>query len=190
MLAVVRDKICVSPGVMNLYFTNEWRPIPYQDSYGHDVETAYLMSEACRLLGRPQDSKTQSMAKMLVDHALAYGWDDTYGGFYREGPAVGSPGDMRKEWWVQMEGLNSLLLMHRLYGGQTNIYFRAFQKEWQFIRDHQIDHEFGGVYDMVERDGRITNYVKARMWTEAYHDGRAFLNVVASLNELARFSSK
>src|SRR5207244_13156081 len=43
LLMIVRDKICVQPGVMNLYFTNDWRSIPDHDSYGHDVETSYLM---------------------------------------------------------------------------------------------------------------------------------------------------
>ena len=37
LLAIVRDKICVEPGVMNLFFTNAWQPIPDHDSYGHDV---------------------------------------------------------------------------------------------------------------------------------------------------------
>ena len=188
LLSIVRDKICVEPGVMNLYFTDEWRAIPDQDSYGHDIETAYLMLEAARLLGRPGDAKTQRMARMLVDHALAYGWDDVYGGFYREGPTVGSAQDLRKEWWVQMEGLNVLLLMHELYGRKTDVYFKIFQKEWEFIRDHQIDHEFGGVYDMVERAGKPTDHVKARMWTEAYHDGRAFLKVTGRLRAMAESS--
>ena len=50
LLAIVRDKICVEPGVMNLYFTNAWQPIPGHDSYGHDVETAYLMLETDEVL--------------------------------------------------------------------------------------------------------------------------------------------
>ena len=54
MLAIVRDKICVEPGVMNLYFTHAWQPIPDHDSYGHDVETAYLMLETDEVLHRTQ----------------------------------------------------------------------------------------------------------------------------------------
>jgi mannobiose 2-epimerase len=185
LLSIVRDRICVEPGVMNLYFTNEWRAIPDHDSYGHDVETAYLMLESADLLGQSGDPKTEHMARKLVDHALAYGWDETNGGFYREGTTIGAPEDMKKEWWVQMEGLNALLLMHDMYGAETDVYFRAFQKQWQFIRDRQVDHEFGGIYDTVERDGTVTNYIKARMWKEAYHDGRALLNVTARLLKLA-----
>lgn len=185
LLAIVRDKICVAPGVMNLYFTTDWRAIPDHDSYGHDVETAYLMLETEEVLGQ-HNPKTDVMARSLVDHALAYGWDETYGGFYREGVSFGKAEDLRKEWWVQFEGLNALLLMHEKYREQTDAYFNAFQKQWQFIRDRQIDHEFGGVYDTVERDGTVKDYTKARIWKECYHDVRALLNVTERLRRLAR----
>ncbi len=185
LLAINRDKICVQPGVMNLYYTNDWRPYPDHDSYGHDVETAYLMLEAEDVLGHGHDSKTEHMAKLLVDHALANGWDETYGGFYQDGTTFGKPESRLKEWWVQMEGLNSLLLMHEKYGKQTDVYFKAFQLQWQFIKTYQIDTEFHGVYEMVGPDGKPVNPNKGRIWKAAYHDGRALLNVSERLRKLA-----
>ena len=185
LLRIVRDEICVEPGAMNLYFTVDWHAIPDHDSYGHDVETAYLMLEATEVLGQVHNAKTERMAKMLVDHALAYGWDETYGGFFRDGTTLGPPEDLRKEWWVQFEGLNALLLMHEKYGSASDVYFKAFQQQWRFIKDHQVDHEFGGLYDTVGRDGTVTDRVKARIWKEGYHDGRALLNVTARLRKLA-----
>jgi cellobiose epimerase len=185
LLSIVRDRICVEPGAMNLYFTNDWRALPGHDSYGHDVETAYLMLEAAEVLGRGNDPGTERMAKMLVDHALAYGWDETYGGFYREGTVAGKPEDTLKEWWAQMEGLNTLLLMHEKFGRENDVYFKAFQRQWQFVRDRQVDREFRGLYDTVERDGTPTKTPKARMWKAAYHDGRALLNITERLRKLA-----
>ncbi len=189
LLTITRDKICVPPGVMNLYFTNEWRPIPDHDSYGHDIETAYLMLEAEDVLGQGHDPKTETMAKMLVDHALAYGWDETYGGFYQDGTAFGTPDSRLKEWWVQMEGLNSLLLMHEKYGNQTDAYFKAFQRQLEYIRNYQIDSEFHGVYEMVGPEGVPANPNKGHIWKAAYHDGRALLNVTARLQQLADAST-
>jgi mannobiose 2-epimerase len=185
LLLIIRDKVCLHPGVMNLYFTNEWQPFPDHDSYGHDVETAYLMLEAEDVLGRGHDPKTERMAKMLVDHALAYGWDENLGGFYREGTTFGKPESLLKEWWVQMEGLNALLLMHEKYGQQTDVYFKAFHKQWQLIENYQIDHEFHGVYEMLGTDGKPTVAGKGRIWKAAYHDGRALLNVSERLHRLA-----
>ena len=185
LLALNRDRICVQPGVMNLYFTNDWRPIPDHDSYGHDIETAYLMLEAEDVLGHGHDPRTERMAKLLVDHALANGWDEVYGGFFQDGTTFGKPESRLKEWWVEMEGLNSLLLMHEKYGRTTDVYFKAFQLQWQFIKDYQTDSQFHGVYEMIGPDGVPTNANKGRIWKAAYHDGRALLNVTQRLHELA-----
>jgi mannobiose 2-epimerase len=185
LLAIIRDKICVQPGVMNLYFTNDWRPIPDHDSYGHDVETAYLLLEAEDVLGRGHDPRTEHMAKLLVDHALANGWDETHGGLFEEGTTFGKPEARSKVWWVQMEGLNSLLLMHEKYRHQTDVYFKAFQRQWRFIRNYQIDSEFHGVYETVGPDGDPVNLNKGHIWKAAYHDGRALLNVSERLGHLA-----
>ncbi len=185
LLAIVRDKVCVDPGVMNLYFTNDWRPIPDHDSYGHDVETAYLMLEAEDVLGVPHDPKTERMARMLVDHALAFGWDDKLGGFYGEGTTFGKTEDKGKDWWVEMEGLNALLLMHEKYGAHTDAYFRAFQKQLDFIEKYQRDPEFLGFYPRVGEDGKPLATDKGQNWKAAYHDGRALLNVSDRLKKLA-----
>ena len=190
LLAIIRDKVCVEPGAMNLYFTNAWQPIPDHDSYGHDVEAAYLMLEAEDALGHTHNPATERMAKMLVDHALAYGWDQAYGGFYREGTTIGRAEDKLKEWWVQVEGLNALLIMHEKYGQQSDLYFKAFQQQWQFIKKYQVDSEFHGLYEMIGTDGKPTIQSKGRIWKAAYHDGRAFLNVTKRLRKLAEKSAQ
>jgi mannobiose 2-epimerase len=185
MLVIVRDRISVEPGIMNLYFTNAWQPIPGHDSYGHDVETAYLMLETDEILHHKASAKTERMAKMLVDHALACGWDPTNGGFFEEGTTSGKPEDTRKEWWVQAEGLNALLLMHERYGKENGLYFQRFQEQWQFIQKHTIDAQFHGLYNLTKADGAPLTQDKGTMWKGAYHDGRAFWNVSERLRKLA-----
>jgi mannobiose 2-epimerase len=186
MLAIVRDKICVEPGAMNLYFTNAWQAIPGHDSFGHDVETAYLMLETDEALHGKASEKTEHMAKMLVDQALAYGWDAENGGFFREGTAFGKPEDTLKEWWIQAEGLNALLMMHERYGKQTGAYFERFLQQWRFIKDHQIDSQYHGLYELTKADGTPVTQDKGTIWKGGYHDGRAFWNVRELLRTLAR----
>jgi mannobiose 2-epimerase len=185
LLHVVRDKVAVQPGVMNLYFTNDWRPVPDRDSYGHDVETTYLMNEAADVLGKPSDQETERVGRMLADHSYAYGWDDTHGGLYESGPFVGKPADLDKEWWVQMESLNTLLLLHEKYGSQTDVYWRRFQQQWQYIQRYQIDAQYHGVYNTIKPDGTPATIAKGSIWKAAYHDGRALLNVSERLQRLA-----
>lgn len=189
---LVRDRIAVEPGALNLYLTRDWRAIPAHDSFGHDVETAYLLVEAAEVLRIPDDEATWKVARRLVDHALDWGWDDRHGGFNDKGDsfAAGSY-DMTKVWWTQAEGLNSLALLDHKYGRETDRYARALSKQWEFIERHMLDPEFGGWYSETERDGRLRgDGAKANQWKAEYHTSRALMNVARLLENAAETHGK
>jgi len=187
VFGIVRNRVAVAPGCLNLFFTPSWRPVPDRDSFGHDLETGYLLAEASAALGRPNDAETWRIARQLVDHAMEYGEDKQYGGFYDAGTAFGPPLVTDKIWWTQAEGLNVLTLMHGKYGRQTSRYWDALNRQWKFIRAHQIDGRNGGWYATVSRDGTPPpGHIKSDEWTEAYHQSRALLLVSEALRHLSR----
>ena len=191
LLALVRDRIAVEPGCLNYYFTPDWRAVPMHDSFGHDVETAYLLVEAAEALGRPDDEATWRVARDIVDHALAWGWDEKAGGFYYGGQAFAPAHDRTKTWWTQAEGLNALLLVHCKYGDKNGRYWRAFLKQLRFIWEHQIDPVYGGWYNELTPEGDLKSGAdKGTPWKEVYHDSRALMNVAARLRELAARAKK
>ena len=108
------NKIYAEPGYLVLYFNNDWtRATGEMDSYGHNIEAAYLLTDTSKVLGQPDDEKVWKAARNLVDHALRFGWDDKDGGFFEEGTLDGTGiTKVNKTWWVQAEGLYALLLMH------------------------------------------------------------------------------
>jgi mannobiose 2-epimerase len=75
--------------------------------------------------------------------------------------------------------------MHEKYGRQTDVYFKAFQKQLDFIEKYQRDSEFHGFYQRVGENGKPLATSKGEIWKAAYHDGRAFLNVSDRLKRLA-----
>ena len=188
MLAVVRDRIAAEPGALNLYFSRDWRPAPAHDSFGHDIESAYLLVEAAEALGRPDDPKTWQVARSLVDHALDWGWDDQHGGFYDKGDVfAGRAYDTTKVWWTQAEGLNALLVTHRKYGDKTDRYARAFREQWTFIERNLLDPVHGGWFMETTRAGAwMGDGRKATPWKANYHTGRAMMNVSTILDAIAR----
>ena len=187
VFSIVRDRIAVEPGALNLYLTRDWRAIPAHDSFGHDVETAFLLVEAAGALGIPDDPKAWRLARLLVDHALEWGWDVEHGGFYDKGESFGTPAfDRNKVWWTQAEGLNALLLMHRKYADQTDRYWKAFSKQWDFIEKHLVDPIHGGWYAETTREGELKgDGAKANPWKANYHTARAMMNVARMLGQPA-----
>jgi mannobiose 2-epimerase len=190
MLEICRDKIYAEPGYLTQFFTADWQRTPGPDSFGHDVETGFLMVEAAETLGQGDDPRLWAEARRLVDHALQYGWDKDRGGLYDSGAmtadgAVTGPLRTEKIWWVQAEMLNALLLQHDHFGKETPRYWDAFVKQWDWIAKYQIDHANGGWWPTVRADGAPASTVKADTWTECYHQGRAMLNVSERLRKLA-----
>jgi mannobiose 2-epimerase len=167
---------------MNQFFTPDWRSLAFGDSFGHDVESTYLLLEAGHALGDLEPEKTWRVARALTDHALEQGWDEQWGGFTEEGNSWGrvkkEPG---KIWWAQAEGLNTLLLMYdRTHEPR---YWREFLKMWEFVRKYGIDEKEGGWRFAVDPINPGTGW-KVHPTKAAYHSGRAMLNVVDRLRAM------
>src|SRR5207249_9280964 len=93
----VNKIIDTDTGYGRYYFREDWSVADRDgDSkeceYGLDLEASWLIVEAARRVGRPQDAKIRRASLMLVDHALRYGFDKGKGGVYR----YGQPRDQRK----------------------------------------------------------------------------------------------
>lgn len=147
-------------------------------SYGHNLEAACLMDEAAQALG--EDAGADGTARALVDRALEEGWDEANGGFRHLGP----PGaDARKLWWVQVEALNALLLMHARHGEETSRHRDAFRRAWDFLLVRQLDARHGGLHPVLAPDGRPLDAPKGDGWTDPYHQTRALLNVMRTLRK-------
>ena len=199
MLLLIRDKIVTPKGYLQLYFTPEWKPISYRDSseavikknhyidhvsFGHDVETAYLMLEASEALGNKNDAVTMAVGKRMVDHALKNGWDAVLGGFYDEGyyfkdkPAITITLES-KNWWAQAEALNTFLLLSDEYPNDPMEYYKHFTKEWEYVQTYLIDHEHGDWYDEgLDKSPDRKTSLKAQIWKGSYHNFRALMNCI------------
>jgi len=207
MLELIRDKIVTQKGYLQLFFTYDWKPVSFHDSseavimknknldhvsFGHDVETAYLMQEASEALYGKADSKTLAVGKKMVDHALNNGWDNTLGGFYDEGYYFkDKPGctiiNKSKNWWAQAEALNTLLIFSDLYPKDAMQYQQKFFKEWQYVQAYLIDHEHGDWYaEGLDNEPQQKTALKAHIWKGTYHNFRALMNCINRIDSMKK----
>jgi mannobiose 2-epimerase len=202
MLMLLTDKIINKKGYLQLFFQPNWTPVSLQDSsavtiakyrsidhvsFGHDVETAYLMLEAAHVLGMKDNTAILKLGKKMVDHALNNGWDNQLGGFYDEGFYYKDKADMTiladsKNWWAQAEGLNTLLIMDHYYPNDQHKYYDKFLKLWSYVQTYLIDQEHGDWYQGgLDKQPQYKTALKGQIWKGTYHTLRAFMNCIAQL---------
>jgi mannobiose 2-epimerase len=175
LLSFVRDRLFVEPGCLYFALRPDGRVVPAPVSFGHDVETAFLLIEAEEALGREPSPATLRAARMLVDQALDHGWDPVRGQLFEAGSAYGPPVERSIEWWGQFEAVNAFHLMHERFGRETSRYWDAFSKAWALTRDTLTDHQYPGVCGRIDERGEVHCEAKSHQWFVSYHTARALL---------------
>jgi len=186
LLAIVRDKIATSDGYLIEQLTEDWQPKSKTTSFGHDVETAFLLIDSAEAIGLKNDAATLKVARSLVDHALKFGWNEKLGALADAADLKGKVTETKIKWWASAEALNAFLLMHELFGSETDQYWNAFVAQWGFIKNHHIDAENGGWYELIDGSGKPISTDKGSPWKEAYHETRSMMHVCSRLERLAK----
>ncbi|MFZ0454634.1 MAG: AGE family epimerase/isomerase [Ignavibacteriaceae bacterium] len=203
LLHIIRDKFVTEKGYLNLFFKRDLSPVSYRDSssavrekhyefdhvsFGHDIETGYLLLEASKALGLKDDTNTLSIAKKMVDHTLKNGWDEKVGGIYDGGYYFKGKSKITiimktKQWWSQIEALNSCLMMSQIFPSDKINYYGKFCEQWDYIKKYLIDKKYGGFYwgGIDEAPGNKT-YPKGTIWKADYHTTRGLINCIRRLN--------
>lgn len=201
ILLLIRDKITTEKGYLQLFFEDDWTPLSFKHStkeeretnyrldhvsFGHDYETAFLMLEASHSLRLKNDTKTLTIAKKMVDHALENGWDNENGGFYDEGYYFANNPKCEiiketKNWWAQAEALNIFLMMSKIFPEEEK-YLNTFLKEWEYVKNYVLDNENGGwFWGGLDKEPFYKTEPKGRIWKGTYHTGRALMNCITML---------
>lgn len=103
-------------GHLILFHDEHWRPMSAVVSYGHEIETSWLLCEAADALADgPLSARADAAALRLADGVMVRGYDAANGGILYEQSGDGHL-DTNKEWWGQAEGVVGLLNAFELSG--------------------------------------------------------------------------
>jgi mannobiose 2-epimerase len=176
LIHLFSTKILQKEGYARKEFLLDWTPFGEPAvSYGHDIETAWLLVEAAEAFGNPKEPSIAKAALTLGSTSAEWGYDSKNGGFFEEGNATGVAVKREKIWWIQAEALPGLYELHRL--SKDPKYLERLERTLDWIENHQVDREFGGWYWGVLEDGKLgpRGDDKGEEWKANYHDLRALV---------------
>ena len=164
------------------FFTERWEPRSARISFGHDIETSWLLLEGAHALGdHSLTARVRAAARRLAAAVLERGFDAEHGGLFNE--REGDRLDTDKEWWPQAEAIVGFLAAYQDSGDERHL--DAAVATWRFIARHMVDRRNGEWFRRVSRSGdRTRGGEKVGPWKCPYHDGRACLEVIARTNAL------
>ena len=180
LLDLVCTRIMGPDRHLQLYFRRDWSVLPGAVSYGHDIETSWLLLE-CAFATHDIDvvSRVRPFAAalgragnegLLPDGSMLY-----------ERLPDGSA-DRSRQWWVQAETVVGNLWLWK-YHGDAEAAERALAC-WAYIRDHLVDREGGEWYWAILPDGSPDlSQPKAGFWKCPYHNSRMCLETMKIFNE-------
>lgn len=175
LVKVVATRIVQPANYAHKEFFRDWRVHDRAVvSYGHDLETAWLLLDALEALDTPQDAVRQ-VALGLGKHSADRGYDSARGGYFEEGTPGGAPTKLEKVWWVQAEALPGLWWLFHLSNEQS--YLDRLEGTLTWIETRQLDAEHGEWFWGINPDGSMgpRGDHKGEEWKAEYHSLRGLL---------------
>lgn len=163
-------------GQTHAEFDRTFTPVgPASISYGHDIETAWLVFDAIDTLQLEDAKGLRDKAYQLGANAAQRGFDAERGGFFEEGMPEGPPTKLEKVWWIQAEALAGL---YRLYQHSNDLRFlNMLEQTLSFCETYLRDPNHGEWYWSVTPNDTLGQHRdnKGQEWKSSYHLVRGLL---------------
>jgi mannobiose 2-epimerase len=177
LIAVFTDKIVNSRTYnLNMFFDEEWNDKTDLISYGHNIESAWLIYEAAMVLGdKDVIGKVKKICLMIADASKKGIMTDgsmIYEYFFKSGHI-----DSDRHWWVQAETVLGYLNAYSLSGLEE--YLELSLAAWKFISSTLVDRQKGEWFWSVDNNMKPNlKEDKAGFWKCPYHDSRMCLEII------------
>jgi cellobiose epimerase len=166
---------------LELFFDEDWVSQSKKVSYGHEIESSWLLWEAAEVIGNTEmKSKCKEIALHLV-HASMEGLD-TDGGLMNELDNQSGHLDSDKHWWPQAEAMVGFFNAYELTHDKK--YLELFKSSYQFTEQYIIDKKVGEWHGRLNRDRKPYPEEKAGFWKCPYHNGRACIEIIQRINAI------
>ncbi|MCI7108541.1 MAG: AGE family epimerase/isomerase [Agathobacter sp.] len=162
-----------------VFFDKNYNSLIDLHSYGHDIETAWLIDRGVEVLGEEAYSRKMTpITKALTQNIYEVAFD----GHSLANECEKGVVDTNRVWWVQAETIVGFLNGYEKDPSKTE-YKEAAETVWQFIKEHVIDPREGSEWFwLVRQDGTpVEGKPIVEPWKCPYHNGRMCMEVIRRL---------
>ncbi len=158
-----------------VFFDREYNSIIDLYSYGHDIESSWLMDWGCGLLGNA--ALTEKISAINAEMAAAV-YDAAWNHDSLANECDRGERNELRIWWVQAEAVVGLV--HQWQKTGEGMYRDAAARTYRFICDHLVDKRPGSEwYWCVDKFGApIPGKPIVEPWKCPYHNGRMCMELI------------
>lgn len=177
MMDIIADKI-YNPELhrQEVFFDSEYNSLIDLHSYGHDIETAWLVDRGVEIVGNPEyEAKMTPITKDLTRQI----YETAYKGHSLANECEKGVVDTDRVWWVQAEAVVGFLNGYQKDNTRLQ-YLQAAKDIWQYIKTYLIDTRKGSEWFwLLNEKGRpYENKPIVEPWKCPYHNGRMCMEVI------------
>lgn len=183
MLDLIVDKVYNQElGRQEVFFDRTWNSLIDLYSYGHDIETAWLVDRGLDVL---DDASYKKKLRPVTREVTANIYERAYTDHSLVNEAENGVVDTTRVWWVQAEAVVGFLNGWQRLPEQTK-YLDAAEDIWEYIKEKIVDHREGSEWFWaVDQDGNPLEKPIVEPWKCPYHNGRMCIEVIRRIENVA-----
>lgn len=166
---------------LHLFFTETWEQKSTLQSFGHDVEAAWLLQECASIIEDEKRVKEFKEIAVKLANAVVQAID-TDGGVWYEYDSKTNLWVKEKHWWPQAEAMVGFFNAYAITGSE--IYLQQSIGCWRFVKQYLKDEKGGEWYWGVQENYSVIKKGKAGFWKCPYHNGRACMELIIRINSM------
>lgn len=161
----------------HLFFADDWTVKSDIVSFGHDIESSWLLVEAAEVLGDKRRIEPIKKLAVQIAQASTKGLD-TDGGMFNEQ----DPQHLNKEkhWWVQAEAMVGFLNAYEIT--KQKAFLDHSLASWDFIKKSLVTSTGEWYWGLDGNNVPMKKQDKAGFWKCPYHNARACMEVIRRLS--------
>ena len=161
---------------MGVFFDNGFRQLLDMQSYGHDIESSWLIWDAAETFLREEEREPwrkmcmdlleSSTERAFTDHGLDY-------------EIVNGEQNTNRAWWPQAETILGFLFGWQMTGDP--VWITRMRTQWDYILRVIVDPREGSEWiNEIREDGTSLRKPLVEEWKCPYHNGRMCLRIMGA----------